>query len=196
MLAIFNRAKDGRKAESCHQISDRDFLEHFDKNVGAAKREGESWNETIVRLVKYQAINATVAEVYPDDIVDIVRSLDSSVASERDLARPNQRVEEALEPILSGICSSKEGKGIPTVPARISEIFDIIHRGLTIANIEIELECDPGKHGAKFTAHWNPITNKWRCTCIRVVIVGEDPPARPQRLGRRNKLRKRGIMEE
>ncbi|KAK9777245.1 hypothetical protein SCAR479_05974 [Seiridium cardinale] len=106
VLSILKSAKAKGNARACEQISDRDFVHNLDRNLSFAKRGSETWTETLRRLVKYQTVHETVAEVFPDDIVDIIRSIDTSLMNDGALIGPEQRTQKALEPILDGISTT------------------------------------------------------------------------------------------
>ncbi|KAM0816477.1 hypothetical protein AB5N19_02279 [Seiridium cardinale] len=168
VLSILKSAKAKGHARACEQISDRDFVHNLDRNLSFAKRGSETWTETLRRLVKYQTVHETVAEVFPDDIVDIIRSIDTSLMNDGALIGPEQRTQKALEPILDGICTSPNGRGIPKISPRIEEIVDVVHVGLSAAAKPVEYVCEgnPGQLRAILKATWVPENMDWTCLCL------------------------------
>ncbi|KAK8092357.1 uncharacterized protein PG998_014842 [Apiospora kogelbergensis] len=187
-------------SDQCKNV-DRDiFVEKAQKFLGywkkedAARNTPESEKEILERLVAYQVVHTTMLtvkeenrEVFPDDLLDYVRSVGDLSRNDGVLTGANPRALRALDVIFDDICADT---GKVEIPDRVQEIVDVMLRGLAInpqlnspdcqaQKPDCECRTEEGK-GLVIRYEWNREAAKWNCRCILLnahTVPNRDEPA-------------------
>ncbi|KAI1393336.1 uncharacterized protein F4822DRAFT_423806 [Hypoxylon trugodes] len=182
MMEIVNNAMDKNRGMECRPLKEDLICDRIEWFTKKDKREDETWNGILTRLVSYQVFKQSLPEkaddIAFDTLLDTIRGGNEIIAAPGSLVGDNARILDALDVILDDICAETSKS---KVDRRLQEMIDIVQSGLRdtepppYALLPMPAPCQCYIDSINSTIclreasiNWNATAGEWTCHCFRV----------------------------